>query len=178
MQIELRKPEFVMRLDRLGSFHQSKLSFLRSFIREFKDWEFETKELELDENGFGHCVYVVTKDNKQYCIGTTVFKSQRVDGSQMLIEGLEALGISDQSKPLGAVDAVVITTTRTDTGIQAKVLEINNKSALRALAPKAIALFGFLFDIADVLTFTAVSKPVEKGHTNRSVRSIKDPAMA
>jgi len=63
MQIELRKPEFVMRLDRLGSFHQSKLSFLRSFIREFKDWEFETKELELDENGF---VSIEGDDGKTY----------------------------------------------------------------------------------------------------------------
>ena len=82
MQIELRKPEFVMRLDRLGSFHQSKLSFLRSFIREFKDWEFETKELELDENGFGHCVYVVTKDNKQYsliCFSNELDDSVRSD---------------------------------------------------------------------------------------------------
>ena len=96
----------------------------------------------------------------------------------MLNQRLEALGISDQSKPLGAVDAVVISTNSTDTGIQAKVLEINNNTALWALAPTAIALFGFLLDIADVLTFTAVSKPVEKGHTNRSVRSIKDPAMA
>ena len=49
MQIELRKPEFVMKLDRLGSFHQSKLSFLRSFIREFQDWKFETHEIDLDE---------------------------------------------------------------------------------------------------------------------------------
>jgi len=82
MQIELRKPESVMRLDRLGSFHQSKLSFLRSFIREFKDWEFETKELELDENGFGHCVYVVTKDNKQYslvCFSNELDDSERSD---------------------------------------------------------------------------------------------------
>ena len=82
MQIELRKPEFVMRLDRLGSFHQSKLSFLRSFIREFKDWEFETKELELDENGFGHCVYVVKKDNKQYslvCFSNELDDSERSD---------------------------------------------------------------------------------------------------
>lgn len=82
MPIELRKPEFVMRLDRLGSFHQSKLSFLRSFIREFKDWEFETKELELDENGFGHCVYVVTKDNKQYslvCFSNELADSERSD---------------------------------------------------------------------------------------------------
>ena len=44
MKVDLRKPEFVMKLDRLGSFHQSKLSFLRSFIREFKDWDFQTKE--------------------------------------------------------------------------------------------------------------------------------------
>jgi len=72
----------VMRLDRLGAFHQSKLSFLRSFIREFKDWEFETKELELDENGFGHCVYVVTKDNKQYslvCFSNELDDSERSD---------------------------------------------------------------------------------------------------
>ena len=48
MKIELRKPEFVMKLDRLGSFHQSKLSFLRSFIREFKDWDFQTHELKLE----------------------------------------------------------------------------------------------------------------------------------
>ena len=45
MQIDLRKPELVMKLDRLGSFHQSKLSFLRSFIREFKSWEFTTEKI-------------------------------------------------------------------------------------------------------------------------------------
>ena len=82
MQIELRKPEFVMRLDRLGSFHQSKLSFLRSFIREFKDWEFETKDLMFDENGFGHCVYVVKKEDKQYsliCFSNELDDSERSD---------------------------------------------------------------------------------------------------
>ncbi|MDA8668116.1 hypothetical protein N9M26_00505 [Alphaproteobacteria bacterium] len=68
MQIELRKPEFVMKLNRLGSFHQSKLSFLRSFIREFKDWDFETKEISLDRMGFGHCVYVVKNDSKHYSL--------------------------------------------------------------------------------------------------------------
>ena len=68
MQIDLRKPEFVMKLNRLGSFHQSKLSFLRSFIREFKDWDFETKEISLDEMGFGHCVYVVKNASKQYSL--------------------------------------------------------------------------------------------------------------
>jgi len=30
-----------MKLSRLGSFHQSKLSFLRSFLSEFKDWDYK-----------------------------------------------------------------------------------------------------------------------------------------
>ena len=36
MEVKLRKPNIVMKLSRLGSFHQSKLSFLRSFLKEFK----------------------------------------------------------------------------------------------------------------------------------------------
>ena len=82
MQIELRKPEFVMKLNRLGSFHQSKLSFLRSFIREFKDWDFETKEISLDQMGFGHCVYVVKNGSKQYsliCFSNHIDESERSD---------------------------------------------------------------------------------------------------
>ena len=82
MQIDLRKPEFIMKLDRLGSFHQSKLSFLRSFIREFQDWKFETHEIVLDEKGFGHCVYVVSKDNKKYsliCFSNELDDSERSD---------------------------------------------------------------------------------------------------
>ena len=82
MLIDLRKPEFVMKLDRLGSFHQSKLSFLRSFIREFKDWTFQTGEFELNEKGFGYCVYNVKKDDKKYslvCFSNELDDSERSD---------------------------------------------------------------------------------------------------
>jgi hypothetical protein len=82
MQVDLRKPEFVMKLGRLGSFHQSKLSFLRSFIREFKDWDFQTHILELDNFGFGHGVYVVQKGNKQYslvCFSNHLDANERSD---------------------------------------------------------------------------------------------------
>ena len=82
MQVDLRKPEFVMKLGRLGSFHQSKLSFLRSFIREFKDWDFRTHILELDNFGFGHGVYVVQKGNKQYslvCFSNHLDANERSD---------------------------------------------------------------------------------------------------
>ena len=82
MHIDLRKPELVMKLDRLGSFHQSKLSFLRSFIREFKNWEFTTEKFALDKQGFGHIVYVVNNGQKQYsliCFSNHIEDSERSD---------------------------------------------------------------------------------------------------
>ena len=82
MQIDLRKPELVMKLDRLGSFHQSKLSFLRSFIREFKNWEFTTEKFALDKQGFGHIVYVVNNGQKQYsliCFSNHIEDNERSD---------------------------------------------------------------------------------------------------
>jgi len=82
MQIDLRKPELVMKLDRLGSFHQSKLSFLRSFIREFKSWEFTTEKFALDKQGFGHIVYLVNNGQKQYsliCFSNHIEDSERSD---------------------------------------------------------------------------------------------------
>ena len=48
MNIELRDPNTIMKLSRLGSFHQSKLSFLRSFLNEFKDWDYSRDLFNLD----------------------------------------------------------------------------------------------------------------------------------
>ena len=47
IKVQHRDPNQIMKLSRLGCFHQSKLSFLRSFIREFKDWEFKNELFEL-----------------------------------------------------------------------------------------------------------------------------------
>ena len=61
MNIKLRDPNVIMKLSRLGSFHQSKLSFLRSFLSEFKDWDYTRDIFNLDENGFGIAVYSFKK---------------------------------------------------------------------------------------------------------------------
>ena len=61
MQIELRDPNIIMKLSRLGSFHQSKISFLRSFLEEFKNWEFNRDLFDLDENVYGEAVYSLKK---------------------------------------------------------------------------------------------------------------------
>ena len=66
MQIELRDPKKIMKLKRLGSFHQSKLSFLRSFLREFYSWDYKRELFELDNDGYVrfHVGNIVNKEVK------------------------------------------------------------------------------------------------------------------
>ena len=80
--IELRDPNIIMKLSRLGSFHQSKLSFLRSFLREFKDWHYKRDLFDLDKNGFGVAVYSFTKKNRVYslvCFANKISDNERSD---------------------------------------------------------------------------------------------------
>ena len=80
--ISLRPASEIMKLSRLGSFHQSKLSFLRSFIREFKDWEFKTEYFNLDSNGHGEIVYSLNFEGKSYsliCFANHLDASERSD---------------------------------------------------------------------------------------------------
>ena len=82
MQIELRDPKVIMKLSRLGSFHQSKLSFLRSFLKEFKDWEYNRNLFDLDENGYGRAVYSFSKKNRTYslvCFANKISDEERSD---------------------------------------------------------------------------------------------------
>ena len=59
--IGLRPPETVMRLSRLGSFHQSRLSFMRVLLRRLRreGWRFERRAFEIDARGVGHAVYTL-----------------------------------------------------------------------------------------------------------------------
>ena len=82
MKVQLRDPKVVMKLSKLGSFHQSKLSFLRSFLKEFKDWKYKRDLFELDENGYGRDVYSLTKNNRTYslvCFANQISDEERSD---------------------------------------------------------------------------------------------------
>ena len=82
MQVELRNPNVIMKLSRLGSFHQSKLSFLRSFLKEFKDWEYKRDLFDLDEFGYGVAVYSFKKNNRVYsliCFANELSENERSD---------------------------------------------------------------------------------------------------
>ena len=82
MNISLRDPNVVMKLSRLGSFHQSRLSFLRSFLKEFKDWEYKRDLFELNENGYGRAVYSFKKKDRIYsliCFANELNEGERSD---------------------------------------------------------------------------------------------------
>jgi len=82
MEIELRNPNIIMKLSRLGCFHQSKLSFLRSFLKEFKDWEYKRDLFELNESGYGTAVYSLKKDSRVYsliCFANELKENERSD---------------------------------------------------------------------------------------------------
>jgi len=82
MNIKLRDPNVIMKLSRLGSFHQSRLSFLRSFLNEFKDWDYKRDLFDLDENGFGTAVYSFKKKDRVYsliCFANEIKDDERSD---------------------------------------------------------------------------------------------------
>ena len=82
MQAQLRDPKIIMKLSRLGSFHQSKLSFLRSFLKEFKDWKYNRNLFDLDENGYGRAIYSFSKKNRTYslvCFANKISDEERSD---------------------------------------------------------------------------------------------------
>jgi hypothetical protein len=61
LRVPLRPPEQVMRLERMGSFFPTRLSFMPTLIRQMcsEGWRFDRPRVELDAEGFGHAVYRV-----------------------------------------------------------------------------------------------------------------------
>jgi len=70
-KIALRPPEQVMRLARLGAFHQTRLSFLRAMLRWAKreSWKFARPIWRFDARGVGVAVYTVETPRRHYSLG-------------------------------------------------------------------------------------------------------------
>ena len=65
-----RSPETIMRLSRMGSAHQSRLSFMRTLLRRLKreNWQFERSLWEISEKGFGRAVYQAKGPHRTYSL--------------------------------------------------------------------------------------------------------------
>lgn len=69
-KIALRDPAKVMRLARLGSFHQSRLSFMRILTRRMvkEAWSFSRPVFDIDAQGVGHAVLCAHTPNRTYSL--------------------------------------------------------------------------------------------------------------
>lgn len=68
--ITLRPPAAVMRLDRLGALHQSRLSFMRILTRRMtrEAWRFTRPVFDIDANGVGVAVYSAHSPDRVYSL--------------------------------------------------------------------------------------------------------------
>jgi len=83
-EVPLRSPETVMRMDRLGSFHQCRLSFMRTLLRRLKseNWRFDRPRFEINEIGVGVAVYTAMGPQRTYslvCFAHDLPPEQRSD---------------------------------------------------------------------------------------------------
>lgn len=69
-KVALRAASSVMRLARMGSFHQTRLSFMRVLLRRMirEKWQFSRPVFEISETGVGHAVYSVDTGSRIYSL--------------------------------------------------------------------------------------------------------------
>jgi hypothetical protein len=82
--VPLRPPDVVMRLDRLGASHPTRLSFLRTLMRRAAQerWKVGRTEWAVSDAGYGHAVYRVETPLRTYCLvafSTPLEDSRRTD---------------------------------------------------------------------------------------------------
>ncbi|MFW8596432.1 hypothetical protein [Cribrihabitans neustonicus] len=136
-RVALRRPETVMRLARMGSFHQSRLSFMRVLLRRLKseNWRFERRAFEIDAKGVGHAVYTMHGPERSYSLVAFAHdlapeqRSDRViatawDATFTLFDGLPSaadIGRLSRNVPLqeaGRVTATELTVSRANRSVR------------------------------------------------------------
>ena len=162
MQVELRDPKVIMKLSRLGSFHQSKLSFLRSFLKEFKDWEYNRSLFNLDENGYGRAVYSFSKKNRTYslvCFANKISDEERSDrviatkwdAAFVLHDGIpskkdiERLELNVPKQEVGRLSYKELTLSRANKSVRAFEHVIDNLSNGSQPDKKFLSKVGYLY---------------------------------
>jgi hypothetical protein len=69
-EVPLREPRAVMKLDRMGSMFPTRMSFMRTLLRQLskKRALINRAVWEIDEDGFGHAVYTINIDDRMYSL--------------------------------------------------------------------------------------------------------------
>ena len=162
LNIKFRNPNEIMKLSRLGSFHQSKLSFLRSFIREFKDWDYKRNLFDLDENGYGTAIYSFSKNQRSYslvCFAQHINSDERSDrviatkwdAAFVLYDGtpnkedIKRLKENVPKQEVGRVSYKELTLSRANKSVRAFDHVVNSLSLGRQPDKKLLNKVGYLY---------------------------------
>jgi hypothetical protein len=153
-----------MNLERLGSLHPFRLSFMRTLVRRImkEKWSIEHQQFELDANGFGTVIYEITTPNGLYSF--VIFahylddslRSDRVIAEQWdmtvtLCEGrvdAEHLNMLRDNVPLqeqGRIDSRSIVLSRANKSVRNFEYVIGELAAGRQPALANIAKVGYLY---------------------------------
>ena len=162
INIKFRDPNEIMKLSRLGSFHQSKLSFLRSFIREFKDWDYKRDLFDLNERGYGTAVYSFSKNKRNYslvCFAQHIKPDERSDrviatkwdAAFVLHDGIptkddiKRLKENVPKQEVGRVSCKELTLSRANRSVRAFDHVVNSLSSGRQPDKKLLNKVGYLY---------------------------------
>ena len=80
--LPLRPPATIMRLERMGAFHQTRLSFVRTIVRKMarEQWQIQRARFDLNNDGIGDCIYTIHTPNDE--LYTLVIFAQYLEDSR------------------------------------------------------------------------------------------------
>ncbi len=100
--VAMRPPAQVMRLERMGAFHQSRLSFMRTLLRRVsrERWRFDRPQWRIDPAGMGVAVYRAIAPGRVYslvCFSHELDPAQRTD--RVIAEAWDATFVLVDGEP-------------------------------------------------------------------------------
>jgi len=138
-QTALRPPSQIMRLERMGSFFPTRLSFLRSLLRDLaaQGSEVERTDLDLDDDGYGHAAYAVKLEGRVYtliCYTSPLDDDDRTD--RVIAEAWDACFVLFDGRPdQPDIDALRNEATRQEAG------RYHDRVLVLSRANKSVRLF-------------------------------------
>jgi len=160
---ELRDPDSVMRLERLGAFHQCRLSFMRQLTRRMQSeqWRFTTEQWQIDSNGVGHAVMSAHGPKHSYSLVAFAHdlpddqRSDRViaeawDTTYALFDGIpeaadiERLSANVPYQEAGRISATELTLSRANRSVRLFEHVVDSLSAGRQPDVEQIESVGYL----------------------------------
>lgn len=162
-KIALRPASEVMRLARMGAFHQTRLSFMRQLTRRMaaEAWTFERPVFEIDARGVGHALYQVETGARTYTLVAFAHdlpkeaRSDRViaeawDATFTLFDGVPTeaditrLRANVPLQEAGRISARELTLLRANRSVRAWTLVQEALAAGQQPDPAALAKVGYL----------------------------------